>query len=68
MNLLKPGNSKHHLFTYPEIRAKLVQVYGQPFSDDDHVWLQKETRRLHRQMPTVMIDEDFHKQLHRGEE
>ena len=67
MNLLAPGNSRHHLFTYHEIRAKLVAVYGTPVTDDDHRWLQKETRRIHRKTETVMIDAEFHQGLNCGD-
>ena len=68
MQLLEPGNSRHHLFTYHDIRAKLVEVYGEPVTDDDHQWLQKETRRLWKQSPTVMLDSDFHRQLHNAQQ
>lgn len=65
MNIQHPGSSTHHLFTCPEIRAKLVEVFGHPISDNDHEWLHAEVRRIHRQMPTFDIDTDRHREIHK---
>lgn len=64
MELLKPGKSRHHLFSYPEIRAKLVELHGNPVTDEDHKWLHREVRRIHSKMPIYRLDAEFHRAIH----
>lgn len=64
MKLLAPGNSKHHLFTYYEIRNNLVLLYGHPKTDEEHLFIQKLTRSVHKDQRTFGLDNEFHKKLH----
>lgn len=64
----EPEKSKHHLFTCGEIRAKLVQIFGKPVSDEDHLRLHREISKCWRQMPIYLIDHQLHKKIHFGDE
>lgn len=59
--------SDHHLFTMPEIRAKLVQIFGEPKTDEEHRRLHHEMRKCHSQMPVYTIDHKLHERIHRDE-
>lgn len=65
MQPLKPGTSRHHLFTRPEIRAKLVQIYGEPSTLEDSEWLAREVDRVHRHIPIYPIDQQLHRDIHK---
>jgi protoporphyrinogen oxidase len=67
MSAPKNNKSKHHLFTYHEIRKKLIQVLGEPVTNEDHVKLQAEIRKVHKKMPVYLIDHDKHMAIHKGD-
>lgn len=67
MKIKKQGPSKHHLFTYHEVRARLVEVFGQPVSDEDHRFLHKEIRKFRNKMPLYGLSYDRHKEIHSQE-
>ena len=59
--------SKHHLFTYHEIRIKLVEILGEPKTDAEHFALHKEIKRVRKLIPIYKIDDDLHKKIHENE-
>lgn len=65
MKPLHPGNSKHHLFTYHEVRARLVEIHGKPKTEADHEWLHAEIRRFRAAMPLYGLCEEFHRTIHK---
>lgn len=64
----EPVMSNHHLFTRPEIRAKLIQIYGEPVTEADHRRIQRLVEQCHRRIPTFKIDHALHKSIHSGDE
>lgn len=63
----EPLKSNHHLFSCPEIRAKLVEIFGEPKSDEDHRRLHAEVGKCWRAMPQYLIDHELHKKIHSKE-
>lgn len=59
------NNSSHHLFTYHEVRKKLVQVFGYPNTEKDHEKLHKEIKRVQRMMPKYKITVEHHANIHK---
>lgn len=57
--------SKHHLFTYYDIRARLVEIFGKPITEKDHEVLTRTAKRLHKKSPFIMLDDEVHKNIHR---
>lgn len=68
MKLQHPGRSKHHLFTYHEVRARLVEIFGLPATDADHCWLHREIIRFRKAMPLYGLDPAFHQKIHEAQE
>lgn len=65
MKILHPGNSKHHLFTWEEVRDRLIEVFGEPKTDQDHEWLHGEIKRFRAAMPLYGLSEAAHKEIHK---
>jgi hypothetical protein len=65
MKPLCPGISKHHLFTYHEVRERLVQIHGKPKTDQDHAWLHTEIKKFRAAMPLYGLCEEFHAEIHK---
>jgi len=65
MKASEPEKSQHHLFTYHEVRQKLVQVFGEPITDQEHRQLHKEIFRVRKLMPKYLIDHELHKRIHK---
>lgn len=63
-NSTEPRLSEHHLFTYQEIRAKIVQIFGEPRTDEEHIRIQEETSKAWKQMPKYLIPHELHKRIH----
>lgn len=59
--------SKHHLFTYYEVRKKLVQIWGEPQSSEDHEKLHNEIKCIRKIMPIYEIDNELHIKIHKEE-
>lgn len=55
----------HHLFTYYEVRRKLVQVFGQPKTQDEHDFLHKEIKRVRAIMPKYKVSHEKHVEIHK---
>ena len=66
MKILNPGNSKHHLFSYHEVRKRLIEIYGKPKNDEDHIFLQNEVIAFRKRMKLYGLLEDFHKEIHKN--
>lgn len=60
----EPLESKHHLFSYYEIRAKLIEIFGEPKSDEDYRKLSEEAKKCKKMMPIYKIDHQLHKSIH----
>jgi len=60
----EPLESNHHLFTCGEIRKKLVQIFGEPKTDEDHRRLHAEVGKCWRRMPQYKISHKLHKRIH----
>lgn len=60
----EPLQSNHHLFTCGEIRDKLVEIFGEPKTDEEHRRLHEEVGKCWRQMPQYLIDHQLHKKIH----
>jgi len=58
--------TNHHLFTYNEVREKLIQVFGKPKTDSEHSFISLLTRRIWNRMPKFPIDKEMHKEIHNG--
>lgn len=58
-------NNKHHLFTYYQIRKELVKIFGEPKTDDEHIALHKEIRRVRKIIPVYEIDINKHREIHK---
>lgn len=59
--------NKHHLFTYYEVRDKLVQMWGKPKTDKEHDKIHKEIKRVRKIMPTYLVDIEHHARIHSQE-
>ena len=64
MDIANPGCSKHHLFTYHEIKARLVEVFGDPQCDSDHEFLQDKVKLFHGKMETYGLSFAAHEAIH----
>ncbi len=60
----EPTHSRHHLFSKPEIRAKLIEVFGEPKTPEEHRFIDEETMRVWKKMPKYLIDHQHHKRIH----
>ena len=63
----EPEFSVHHLFTYSEIRAKLVQMWGWPETNEEHTRLQNEMKLIQKIIPKYRIPHSLHKKIHNME-
>jgi len=57
--------SKHHLFTYYEVRKKLTQIWGEPITEEDHQKIHAEIKRVRKIMPLYEINDELHKKIHK---
>ena len=64
---MKKDKSKHHLFTYYEVRKKLIQIFGEPITDEEHIFIQTEIKRVRKMMPLYEIDHNKHMELHKND-
>lgn len=61
---VEPDTSLHHLFTRPEIRAKLVEIFGEPKTMQEQVQLDAEVEKCHGKIPKYRINHNLHKRIH----
>lgn len=61
------GNSKHHLFDYPEIRINLIKLFGEPITDEDHITLHKRCKICMDEIPVFVIEKKRHEEYHKKE-
>lgn len=57
-------NNKHHLFSRREIRAKLIEILGDPKSDADLNYLKNEINWAHKLIPRYKISKESHRLIH----
>ncbi|MCK4814918.1 hypothetical protein KA005_04035 [bacterium] len=65
MEIKHPGNSRHHLFSYYEIRDKLIEIFGEPKTDEEHIFIQKKTTKIRSRMPLYGLSDEFHQEIHK---
>ena len=54
----------HHIFTYNEIREKIVEIFGEPETDTEHRFIQQETIWAHKKMPCYKLPIKKHRLIH----
>lgn len=60
----KKDESVHHLFSYFEIRRAVVDIFGDPKSEEEHLDLHKKIKDAFKQMPLYVIKKEHHSQIH----
>lgn len=65
MRIKNPGNSRHHLFTYLEVKQRLIDVFGIPDTDEEHIFMQREVVKFRKNMKLYAISEEYHRSLHK---
>lgn len=64
-NMKLPDNeNRHHLFSYQEIKFNLLQIYGQPITEEEHDIINKEVMKVWRKMPKYRIMKSLHSEIH----
>jgi len=61
------GDSKHHLFNYFQVRYQLVKIFGKPKTKEEHDTLHGRAKKCMDQIPVFVIDEKWHKEIHKAE-
>jgi len=59
------GNSKHHLFSYYEVKAKIVELFGRPKTEKEHEKLHWRIQKCMAQIPVFVILKKQHEKLHK---
>jgi 5-methylcytosine-specific restriction endonuclease McrA len=59
------GDSKHHIFDYYEVRDKLVRLFGEPKTDEEHKILHKRMKKCMDVIPVFIITKEKHSQYHK---
>lgn len=54
----------HHIFTYEEVRKKMVEIFGKPETDLEHKFIQQETFWAWKRMPCYKIPIEKHNLIH----
>ncbi len=67
MKPIESGNSKHHLFSYYEIKKNLIKVFGEPKNSEEHLFLHKEIKRIQKIIPQYALSDKLHKEIHKND-
>jgi len=59
------GNSKHHIFDYYEVKEKIVLLFGEPKTDEEHKTLHNRIKKCMDVIPVFVIDRKFHNKYHK---
>lgn len=54
----------HHIFTYNEVRDKIVEIFGEPETDIEHRFIQQETMWAWKKLPCYKMPVTKHNLVH----
>lgn len=57
--------TKHHIFTYTEVRHALVDILGEPETEEQHRHIQKEAMKIWKRLPLYELELEDHKNVHK---
>jgi len=61
----KGKRDRHHIFTYYDIRAELINIFGKPNNESEHIELQEQVKKIHKRTPFTIIQRKLHEELTR---
>ncbi len=59
----KKQPTKHHIFSYHQVRKELLRIYDRPVTEEEHKKFQDMIRSMHRKIPKVEICEECHQEI-----
>jgi len=65
INLSKDSEDVHHLFSLPEIKERIIEVFGEPKTDADHKLMHERIWQVHISLPKFKIDKELHVNFHK---
>ncbi len=61
---IKEAQNMHHIFTYYEVREKIIEIFGEPHTDVEHKLIQQETDWAWKKMPKYKLPVNKHNLIH----
>lgn len=65
-DLLYSNENVHHIFTIPEVRDKIIKIFGEPEKDEDYLLISHEVRWAWSNMPRYKLPVNKHHILHKN--
>jgi len=60
--------NRHHIFSIPEIREKMIQIFGEPRTEEDFLLIERETNWAWCSMPRYRLPVIKHRLIHESKE
>lgn len=54
----------HHIFKIPEVRAKIIEIFGEPKNSQDFILISKEVEWVWKNLPKYRLPMNKHKLIH----
>ncbi len=58
--IVDDNGDAHHLFNYYEVRGKLISLFGEPKTNEEHEILSMRCKKVMNNMPVFILDKDKH--------